>query len=102
MQSMTVYQYDSAGRYLGETEADESPLEPGVYLRPARTTDVAPPAPDTWPEGSRPKWNGFTWTMSGSTAPELRGTEEDPVEKLARFLQANPDVAALIGQPGNS
>lgn len=102
MSSKIVYQFDGAGRYLGDTEADESPLEPGVYLHPARTTAVAPPPPDTWPEGKRPRWDGFSWTMTGSTASALQAPEDDPVEKLAQFLQANPDVLALMGQQTNS
>jgi len=92
----TVYQYDVAGRYLGETEADESPREPGVYHFPARTTELAPPARETWPEGSWPRWIGSGWAMTGSTNPQQRAPEADPLEKLAQFLQANPDVLAAM------
>ena len=40
MPSITVYQYDLAGLFQGTTEADESPLEPGVYHYPARTLSL--------------------------------------------------------------
>ena len=53
---MIVYQYSPAGLYQGETVADESPLEPGVWLMPARTTRVAPPS--EYPEERWPRWNG--------------------------------------------
>lgn len=43
MSSITVYQLDAAGVYVGTTTADESPLEPGVYLIPGGCVQVAPP-----------------------------------------------------------
>ncbi|UXY16723.1 DUF4376 domain-containing protein [Chitiniphilus purpureus] len=39
----TVYQADQNGWYCGPTVADESPLEPGVYLVPAGAFEEAPP-----------------------------------------------------------
>lgn len=40
----TVYQYDNNGVYLGETQADLSPLEAeeGIYLMPANSTEKRP------------------------------------------------------------
>jgi hypothetical protein len=41
-----VYNYHpQTGEYLGQSRADESPLEPGAYLMPAHSTDLAPPVP---------------------------------------------------------
>ena len=95
MKQKTVYQYDLAGRYLGETMADESPLEPDVFMLPQRTTEIAPPPREEWPEASWPRWNGNGWTLTalnkGSTP------SDDPLAKLQRFLVANPDVIAAIG-----
>lgn len=91
----TVYQYDVAGRYVGDTLADESPLEAGVWLMPAMTVDVAPPAP--WPEGTWPRWNGYTWEMTGVTNPlQAETADSSPVEKLRDFLLQHPDVAAML------
>lgn len=39
----TVYQLDPSGYYVGPTEADESPLEPGVWLIPAGCIEIPPP-----------------------------------------------------------
>lgn len=40
----TVYNYDpNTGEYLGLETAYESPMEPGVYLLPAHSTETAPP-----------------------------------------------------------
>ncbi|MEZ2744286.1 phage tail protein [Halopseudomonas bauzanensis] len=89
---MIVYQYDAAGIYQGQTEADESPLEPGVWLMPARTTMVAPP--DEIPEGRQARWNGVRWDLINQPRPK----DSDPVAKLTTFLAANPDVAALLSQ----
>lgn len=93
MTTKIVYQYDVAGMFNGETEADESPLEPGVFLIPARCVEVAPPAfsGEQWP-----RWNGAKWQLV-TVSPANDNTEIDPVEKLRSFLDANPDVAALIG-----
>ena len=101
MASKTVYQYDVAGRYLGETQADESPLEAGVYHLPARTTEQAPPARDTWPEGKWPRWNGISWAMTGAGSPP-ETPAADPLDKLARFLLANPDMLAVMDKAPSS
>lgn len=44
MNTKTVYNYDpDTGEYLGLETAHESPMEPGVYLMPAHSTETAPP-----------------------------------------------------------
>jgi len=50
-----VIQLDANGYFAEVTEADESPLEPGVYLLPAGCIDVVVP---TIPEGQKAKWDG--------------------------------------------
>lgn len=93
---MIAYQYDRAGLYQGETEADESPLEPGVYLLPARCTFVAPPA--EVPEGRWPRFNGHAWELANRPQPAATGA----LAKVADFLAQNPDVAALLEQPATA
>jgi len=53
-----VIQLDTAGYFVGFTTADESPLEPGVYLLPAGSVDAAPP---TQTEDHRAQWDGAIW-----------------------------------------
>ncbi|CAG2144384.1 hypothetical protein LMG31506_02994 [Cupriavidus yeoncheonensis] len=95
MSTKTVYQLDVAGHFAGETLADESPLEPGVWLIPRGCIEIPPP--NEWPEDKWPRWNGAEWQLVTKPQPaEL----PDPAEKLRAFLQANPDVAALVSQAG--
>lgn len=58
--SKTVYQTDQYGIYTGSITADESPLEPGVWLIPGGCVEVEPPAPG---EHQVPHWNGKRWQL---------------------------------------
>lgn len=92
MNTKTVYQYDISGMFVGETQADESPLEPDVFHIPARCVTVEPPefSGNKWP-----RWNGARWDLV-TIKPANDNQQENPVDKLRDFLNANPDVAALI------
>lgn len=65
--SKTVYQTNALGHYTGPTEADESPLEPGVFLIPAGCVEESPAIPGAhqWPA-----WIDGAWTF----VPDFRGT----------------------------
>lgn len=79
----------------GATDADESPLEPGVYLIPAGCVATEPPT--TWGEDKWPRWNGQAWDLvvrPTYAAPN----DNDPVAKLRAFLASNPDVDAVLKQ----
>lgn len=65
MNTKPVCQLDHDGYFVGMTVADESPLEPGVWLMPARAVDVA--APEV-PEGYRAKWSGVSFDLEEITA----------------------------------
>jgi hypothetical protein len=73
MTQKQVIQLDVDGYFVGFTTADESPLEPGVFLFPARSVDVPTP---TVPEGKRAKWNG-AWVLEDIPQPD---PEPEPVE----------------------
>ncbi|KAB2524850.1 hypothetical protein BJN42_26665 [Pseudomonas koreensis] len=60
MTAKIVYQTDHLGLYVGETEADESPLEPGVFLIPGGCVEVPPPQA---PEFKRAYWTGSAWQL---------------------------------------
>lgn len=58
---MIVYDYiPETGEYKGTSEAQESPLEPGVYLIPAHATTIAPPEADA---GHVAVFAGGAWTL---------------------------------------
>lgn len=60
MPTKTVYQTNHMGLYVGPVTAQESPLEPGVFLIPAGCVEVAPPEA---PEGKIQSWNGKRWQL---------------------------------------
>lgn len=59
--------HPETGEWLGSALADESPLEPGVWLIPDHATQAEPPAPQN---GKVSIWNGTDWLM----VTDLRGT----------------------------
>lgn len=76
--SQICYAYDATtGVYVGPIIADPSPLEPGVYLYPADTTLVAPPAAvahQAW------CWVSGAWTAVADHRGETWYTGATPVE----------------------
>lgn len=96
MTTKTVYQIDTAGHFVAPVDADESPLEPGVYLIPAGCIQTPPPS--SWPEDKWPRWNGAHYDLVAK--PSIVATMKDPAAKLQDFLAANPDVAAILQQVG--
>lgn len=96
MKQKTVYQVDAAGHFIAEAVADESPLEPGIYLLPAGCIETAPPK--KWAKNKWPRWNGVKWQLVAKpTMPE----QTTPEQKLADFLAQNPDVLKLIDGGAN-
>lgn len=71
MKTKKVIQLDADGYFVGFTEADESPLEPGIFLMPSGAIDA--PAP-VIPEGQQAKWDG-AWVFE--KIPQL-DPEPDP------------------------
>ena len=91
MNQKSVYKINYSGLFVGETLADESPLEPGIFHIPADCVELAPP--EEWPEDKWPRWNGFKWELIQRPQVQQVASAE---EKLAEFLAQNPDVLKLI------
>lgn len=81
MNTKQVSQLDAGGYFVCPTFADESPLEPGVFLLPGGTIDA--PAPSV-PEGMRAKWIG-EWVFEDIPQPEP-GPEPEPIPPQPRQL----------------
>ena len=60
MTEKLVYQTNHLGIFIGAVTADESPLEPGVYLIPGGCVETEPPA---IPEHKAAWWNGQAWQL---------------------------------------
>lgn len=82
----TVYQTDAQGYYVGPTIADESPLEPGVFLIPGGAVEAEPPS---IPEGSRARWDGAGWHLEEIPAPEPEPEPEpEPDQRVVAMWRA--------------
>lgn len=58
---MKIYNYHPEYKtYVGSSLADESPLEPGVFLIPAHATDIEPP---TCESNQIQIFNGTSWNI---------------------------------------
>lgn len=72
-----VIQLDNNKYFSGYTIADESPLEPNVYLMPAGTIDATSPS---IPEGYRAKWVGNEWEYDLIADSALESELNPPTE----------------------
>jgi len=68
-----AYQCDENGYYLGEVVADESPLEPGVFLIPGGCVERMPPEPV---KGKIARHTGKKWVMEDVPEPSTPSREE--------------------------
>ena len=83
-----VSQLDANGYFAGAVEADESPLEPGVFLIPGGAIDVTPP---NVPQGKVALWqNG--WVFVNPPEPEQ---EEPPLKGVPQAVTRFQARAAL-------
>ncbi|MBA4204601.1 MAG: hypothetical protein C0457_06400 [Polymorphum sp.] len=91
---MLVYHFHPlTGEYLGFSEADESPLEPGVYLIPAHATDVPPPEPA---DGFIWKFLDGGWRLEAVPEPEPEAEPEPETPALFPSLTARQFRLGLL------
>lgn len=82
---MNIFHYDNTGKFTGSSIADESPLEPGVFLLPANATFTPIPALN---EGQRAVWNGTVWDIEAIPEPTPEPVYVPTTEELWSHLRA--------------
>lgn len=91
---MIVYHFHPvSGEYLGFSEADESPLEPGVYLIPAHATASAPPDPI---DGFVRRFVDGAWLMDAVPAADPEPEPEPEPEPVLPALTARQFRLGLL------
>lgn len=91
---MKIFNYDAFnGQFISETDADESPLEPGVFLIPAFATEIQPPEQ----EGYNAHFIDGDWQLVAIPQPVIP-TEEELIaiasEAVRQALQVAIDAKA--------
>ena len=97
---MQIYNYDPTTReYLGKGLADESPLEPGVYLIPANATATPAPALN---HGEAAIFDGDNWRV----VPDYRGRSVCGLDLDGYYtglteltLGETPDARRILADP---
>ena len=82
---MLIFNYDNNGDFVGTSTADESPLEPGVYLIPANATTT--PVPNVAP-GKVARFSAGTWSSADPIIPP----DPDVEEIVYTFDPANDNI----------
>jgi len=74
-----VYLYDENGLFTGTYNAQESPLDPGIYIAPNLSTDIKPIHTDkTWPKFANGAWSnipdnrGMAWDKDSGVQVEYK------------------------------
>lgn len=91
-----VCQLDEAGFYVGQVDADESPLEEGVYLIPGGAVDFKAPSV---PDGSRAKWNGSGFDIELIPEPTPTDQEVPVVDRAAEIKEELQAIDAKSIRP---
>jgi hypothetical protein len=86
---MKIYNYDTNGIYTGDSVADESPLEDGIFLMPANSTEVAPPEVT---EGNQAVFSAGEWIVQAIPAPDQAAKPVLTAEELNEQEKINIQV----------
>ena len=78
MSVKAVYQTDQSGIFVGVVAADESPLEPGVFLIPAGCVETPPPQ---IPAGMAARWVNGKWALETIPVAPASPPEPEPAQE---------------------
>lgn len=91
---MKIYLFAANGQYIGQSTADESPLEPGVFVLPANATEIEPPEVGA---GFVAMFNGAGWTIQ--VAPMIHDeAPKPPTEAEIRKAAIEIRLACIDGE----
>lgn len=93
MTEIIVSQLDAAGLFVCPAVADESPLEPGVFLLPAGCVMAPPPEV---PISMRARWDGEKFVLENIPVPEPE-PEPEVVPPTPEAIAAAVSQARRIG-----
>lgn len=89
---MNIFHFNPTTKaYLGQSPANESPREPGVYILPANSTSVEPPVAR---DGFVPVWGGSNWQVEPFPVPlepaALPVIPSADLRRIAYMQEADP------------
>lgn len=86
---MIAYTYNPITmEFVGEASVDESPLEPGIFLMPAYSTDVVPPEFNIETHICYFDKESNIWRIQDiETEPEIKRISEEDINKLKSELK---------------
>lgn len=87
----TIYHYDHSGIFTGASDADESPLEEGVWLVPANATTIEPPFLQA---GQRARFSNAQWTIENIPAPIAEAPAVPTLDEVKALKVAEINAAA--------
>lgn len=93
MSAKTVSQLNPDGYFVFPVRADESPLEPGVFLIPARAIDVPPPQV---PTGKRARWVG-EWVFEDAPQEDVQALARQAAKEARDAAVASIVVTTAAG-----
>lgn len=93
---MLVYQTRADGVLVGYVEADESPLEPGVFLIPAGCVKKEPPE---FGPPNRARWTGKKWVIE-PIPEEDEPPEPEPAEGDVPASVSDRQFAQALAETG--
>ena len=100
---MILYCYNSAGAYVGPVSAPLSPARPFIdgrpnYLRPAGTTDQAPPPAEP---GRAARFDGQAWVLAEDHRGSLIFDTSTRLPRIADSLGPVPEGFTLNAPPSD-
>ncbi len=91
----TIYLFNEKGFYIGQSFAQESPLEPGTYIKPINSTEIAP----TLAVKKMPKFVTGKWELVDNLVGERFWLENGGEFAIKEIGDSFPAAALFIPPP---